>query len=187
MADKMSKIKQILLTSMMLIMLSACAFSTKTELSIPVTDFQEPTIVIDDGLSRIQLIETFRSAGWEVLFSGALAGENEAEKLLKYRMENEIEETPVKQSVANYMAFVAASPKGLCTDLQLGEAQLYLDSTVGISPHYTQYSIRIYDVRTSRSVFSVRAGGCENKVMNNVRKELARLVTVSPDQSHIVY
>lgn len=183
----MSKIKQILLTSMMFIMLSACAFSTKTELSIPVADFQEPTVVIDESLSRIQLIETFRSAGWQVLFSGALVGESETEKLLKYREENEIKQQPVELPAANYMAFVTASPKGVCADVQLGEDQLYLDSTIGINPHYIQYGIRIYDVRTSRSVFSVRTGGCENKVMNNVRKELAKLVTVSPDQSHIVY
>ena len=183
----MSKIKLILLTSIMLIMLSACALSTKTELSIPVEDFQEPTVVIDEGLSRTQLIETFRNAGWEVQFSGVLAGKNEAEKLIKYRTENHIKEESVEFPTANYMVFVSASPNGVCTALHLGTEELYLDSTIGINPHYVRYSISIYDVRTSRSVFSIRTGGCEDKVMSNLRKELAKLVAVKPDLSHIVF
>ncbi len=182
----MSKIKQILLTSIMLIMLSACALSTKTELSIPVTDFLEPTVVIDEGLSRIPLIEAFRSAGWEVQYVGELAGKDEAEKLMKYREKNKIKEKSVSIPTANYMAFVTALPKGLCAEVQLG-AELYLDSTVGVNPHYITYSIKVYDVRTNHSVFSILTGGCEGKVMSNVRKELAKLVSVKPDQSHIVY
>ena len=182
----MSKIKQILLISMMLVMLSACAFSTKTELSIPVTDFQEPTIVIDESLSRIQLIEAFRKAGWDVRFSGNLAGETKAEKLKNYREQKKIREKPANLLPANYMAFIAANHVGMCTDVYL-ENELPVYSTVGINPHYLKYSVNIYDVRTSRSVFSVVTGGCEGKVMSNLRKELAKLVLVRPDQPHIVY
>ena len=85
------------------------------------------------------------------------------------------------------MAFVTASPKGVCTDVQLGTTGLYLDSTIGINPHYIKYNVRIYDVRTNRSVFSIRTGGCKSRVMSNIRKELAKLVSVKPDQSHIVF
>jgi hypothetical protein len=179
----MAGFKNIIWISFLAYMVSSCAVSTKTELMIPASDFREPTIVVGEGLSRIPLINTFRQAGWEVQFSGVLAGGNETEKLMQYREQKMIQEKNAKEPAANYMAFVMAVPSGVCTDFHLGTELLFLDTAVGINPHYLRYDVSIYDVRTNRSVFSVRTGGCENKVMSKVRKELSRLVSIHPGQA----
>lgn len=180
----MARFKNILWVSFLSCMVSSCAFSTKTEQMIPASEFREPTVVVEEGLSRIPLINAFRQAGWEVQFSGVPAGEDKAGRLMQYRELKMIQEENAKEPSANYMAFVTAAPSGVCADVHLG-AELYLDTTIGINPHYLRYDVSIYDVRTSRSVFSLRTGGCEDKVMKKIRKELARLVSIQPGQARI--
>ena len=122
------------------------------------------------------MISAFRQAGWEVQFNGILAGKDDAEKLKQYREQSMINEESNKAPTANYMAFVSGTPSGVCADLSLGDD--LISGAVGINPHYLRYKITIYDVRTSRSVYSIRTGGCEDKVMVNIRRELSKLVMI---------
>lgn len=172
----MVKCKHIFWAFFLSFIISACAVSTKTEQMIPVTEFRKNTVVIEDGFSRVQLINAFRQAGWDVQFSGILAGKDEAEKIRQYREKSMIKKEDINAPVANYMVFVSGAPSGLCADLSLGTD--LVSGTVGINPHYIRYKVTIYDVRTSRSVYSILTGGCEDKVMVNIRRELSKLVMI---------